>query len=583
MAFDKNLKSKWLILITIALCLHGVRNDDFLTQFQAEIDQIPKDIDTLILHIEQNLNPESEPSTSIQPIRLCVPSSEEYLEFWSIINHFDENVDNPSVAIVQSPKCTESDELDKLKLWILQIKNDFYEVLKRPAWSDVYVELKISYENKLRNYPKHIDESVKKVLSDNGKNVISKLRIEYKALEEKIMSFFNVLQNKKRLENDKSAESCVAELIANRIDSAVKIFNDIAEERIARHVIVKAYQNEDSFQTLFDFIQLLGDSSATQYAYQGLFMHMASKGRFYNINSLIFLNGIEKHKGSMYKTIENALQKKLKPFFQTGEYADFYSAVNSRISGTTDFGQDIMATFVHGAYNNDVGNVVKMLDMQSQFYYMRHKLYLIDSLITEMKIQDHINKPQFFIVLSDLVDLKTEVYNGSNENNKKIVNQVYENVPHNLLPLMNTNLCIQNSDTSDYMHAAAADNVANNGQRQIFTSNQFDETFNFEAEFLDRGRTLRLKNARFGEYLYSVDGEAPRKLILMKGAQKNEKRTHFTIEAMDSINVRIKNDQFNEFLYSSESGDKNGRLVQSKSEVSEDGLWKLIPCPDAKH
>lgn len=60
MEFHKNLKSKWLILITITLCLHGVRNDDFLTQFQAEIDQIPKDIDTLILHIEQNLNPQSD-------------------------------------------------------------------------------------------------------------------------------------------------------------------------------------------------------------------------------------------------------------------------------------------------------------------------------------------------------------------------------------------------------------------------------------------------------------------------------------------------------------------------------------------
>lgn len=78
--------------------------------------------------------------------------------------------------------------------------------------------------------------------------------------------------------------------------------------------------------------------------------------------------------------------------------------------------------------------------------------------------------------------------------------QVYENVP-----LMNSILCIQNSKNAKYMHA---DNVANgDGQRQIFRSksNQLNETFNFAAEFLDRGRALRFKNVQFEEYLYSVN------------------------------------------------------------------------------
>lgn len=577
MAFHGTQTSIWLRLIAITLCLYGVRNEDFLAQFQTEIDQIPNDLDALIVHIDQKLNPESETSSSVQPLRLCVPSTEEYLEFWNIIDRFDANVDNPAVTIVQSTECTESDEIDKLKLWILQIKNDFYELLKQPTWSNAYVDMKISYENQLRRYPKHIDEVGKKVRSDRGQLAMSQLRIDYKSMEAKIKSFFDALQQKKRQENDKAADRCVAELKTNRIASAVKIFNDIAEERIARHVIVKAYQNEDSFQRLFDFIQLLGNSAATQYAYQGLFMKMASKGQFRHINSLIFLNGIEKHKGPEYATISNVLRVKLKPFFQAADYADFYVAVNSRIGGATDFGRDIMPTFVHGAYNSNVGNVAKMLDMQNQFYYMRHKLQLIDALIIEMKIQDHTDKSEFFMVLSDLIDLKAKVYKESNENDKTIVKEVYDNVPSNLLPLLDTNLCIQNSETGEYMYA---DSVATK-QREIFTSNHFDDTFNFEVVFVDRGRSLLFKNVRFAEYLYAVDGETPRKLISMKGLE-NDKRAHFTIEVVDSINIRIKNVQFNEFLFSTQSSDKNRRIVESKSNVAENGLWKLMSCPEAE-
>lgn len=571
MLFQRCLLFKWLVPVVIILSLNYASGQDFLTEFQTEIEQLPKDLDTLILHIQQNVSPESEPSSSIQPLRLCVPNSDDYLEIWSIINNFNDEYDNPSITIIQSSSCTENEELDKLKMWILKIRNDFNEVLKLPAWSNAYLDVKIAYEQLLTNFGKRMNETDKKV-TDKGKNIITKLRTEYLSLESKIRSFFRKIQDKKRIENEKSAKLCASELKANKIDSAVKIFNEISEERIARQVIVSAYENENSFQTLFDFIQQLGDSEAVLYAYQGLMMKMASKLYWKDLNSMIFLAGLEKHKSSEFKTMTSVLEKKLKPMFEAGDYTHFYEAVNTRISESSDIGKDLMPSFVRGAYKSDTTNVIKILDMRSKFYFTRHKLYLIDSLITEMKIQDHTNKPEFFTILSDLVDMKIEVYKQTNENDKKIVNKIYENIPDNLLPLMKPNLCIQNSQTGEYMHAGKEDA---NGNRQILTSNEIDATFNFEAELLERGRIILLKNLRYGEYVYLIDGEAPRKVLLMKGNLKDDERAHFTIQAIGSLNVRIKNAKFNEFLF---SPNENDGLVQSKNQVSEDGVWKLTTC-----
>lgn len=574
--FKVIMARKWLmplIPIMFTFFMNAVRSDDFLTPFQSEIDQIPKDLDTLIIRIEQNYSPElTEPSSSIQPIQLCVPSQEEYLEFWSIVNNFDDENDNPDITITQSPTCSENDELDKLKVWILQLKNNFYELLKEVVWSDKYVQLKIDYENMLSRFVKHIDVVDKKVTA-KGKDVMSKLRTEYKVEENKIRTFFRKLQDKKKAENEKNAKLCIAEVMADRIDNAVKIFNSISEERQLRSIATGAYKNEDSFQRVFDFIERL-DTPGVIYGYQGLMIGIASKGHWKSLNLLIFLNAVEKLPGSDYSTLANSLQIKLKPMFQTGDYKDVYSAINTRISGSTDFGQTIMPSFIRGVYNSDVNNVIKILDMRSNFYYMRHKLYLVDALITEMKIQEHTNKPEFFIVLSDLIDMKSEVFKQSNENDKKIVNSMFENLPDSLLPLMHPKLCIQNSNNNEFMHAAA---TVVKGVRQITTSlsNEMDDTFYFDVEFLKRGRSILLKNSRFGEYLYLLDGVAPRKLVSKKGAFKEDNRAHFTIEGMDSFNVRIKNEKFNEFLFSPNEGD---RFVQSKSQVSEDGLWKLSTC-----
>lgn len=578
MLFDE---IRWFLFITIPLCFNCMHIDDTfprnLQKYEAEIDQLPKDVDTLILHMQQTFNPESS-SSFIQPLRLCANSSEQYLEYWSIVNNFNEDIDNPSVDIVQSTKCFESDDLDVLKLLILQIKNDFFEVLKFPAWSNSYIDVKISYEHELMKYPKYIDEIAKKIQSENGKKVIAMLKIEYKTLDTKIRAFFNRIQSDKRLENDKLADQCATEIIENRIDSAIKIFNEIAEERIARQIIVKANQNENNFQRVFEFVELLGYSAATQYAYQGLIMSMASKNRWYPLNSLVFLSGVEKRAGSEYATIKNTLQIKLKPFIQSGDYSEFYSAVNSRISGTSDFGINVIPTFSRLIYNSDVSNVIKILDMQSKFDHTRHKLRLIDSLITEMKIQQHTNKPEFLMVLSDLLDLKVLASKVSND--KQIYDRIIiENVPFNLVALMYSNFCIRNSETEEYMHAN--DEKNDDGQRQIFTSNELDETYSFEAEFLDRGRSLVLKNVHFNEYLRVVDGELPRKLML--GDSKNDKRAHFVIEAVDSINVRIKNVQFMEFLYTSNQEiEEINRMVQTESQASENSLWKLRSCSNGK-
>lgn len=74
-----------------------------------------------------------------------------------------------------------------------------------------------------------------------------------------------------------------------------------------------------------------------------------------------------------------------------------------------------------------------------------------------MKIQDHTNKPEFVMVLSDLIDLKGNAFKNSNENDKPIVNRVYENDPHNLLPLIDSMLCIQNAETSDkFLHQTSS-------------------------------------------------------------------------------------------------------------------------------
>lgn len=554
--------TNWLLLVTITLWFssHIRCADDFLSKFQTEIDTLPNEVDTLILHIDQNVNPE-ETSSVMQPIELCVRTSEEYVDFWSIVNNFDSEIDNPSITI-DNGECKEIDEINKLKLWILEIKNKFYEVLTKSPWSNAYIDLKISYEHKLTQYSKNIDTIAKVVQSTNGKNAISKLRLEYTTLEGKIRAFFNRIQNEKRLLNEKAAELCANELKANRIDSALKMFNDIEEERLARQIVLQAYENDDSFQRLFDFIERL-DSAAVYYGYQGLFMRMASKNRWFHLNSLIFLSGVDRRRGSEYQSIRNTLQIKLKPYFETGDHADFYAAVNSR---TVDFGLNVMPTYVRLFYKSDVGNVVKILDVRNKFDQMRHKLDLIDSLIKEMKIQDHTKKPEFFMILSDLIDLKSQVNKESNEI-KQIYNHIInDKLPSNVLALMNSNLCIQNFGSQEIMHASS------DGQRQIVTSHQFDKTFNFEAEFLDRGRSLILKNVHFGQYLSVAEGQTPRQLILTKDDPRNDKRSNFMIEVIDFMSVRIKNVQFNEFLYASES------IVQTESEVTDDGLWRLISC-----
>lgn len=582
------LECKWLILFTIIhfMDMDVVRSDDFLTEFETDINNIAKGFDTLVEHVEGGSSPES--------IKICVLSQDEYLEIWNIIDSFSDDFDNPSITIVQSSKCTEVDAFDRFKLWILQFKNDVNEIMKTKVWSDEYIRVVSKYQNMVSkfkcqtNLSANIDkrctfttkkDTVFENVAAKGKDVITNLRKECETHIDRVSLLLKRLQTKQRQINEKIVEDCATEVKANRIESAVKIFSTITEERLIRDIVHTAYENPNSFQGIFEFIDRMGDSSASLYGYQALFVVLASKQLFTGLNVLIFLHGVEKRNSETHGFLANSLKIQLKRRYATNDYSDFYSAVNRNYGGKVDFGLDIMPTFVRNAYNGDLSNVMKILDMRTNFTNVRHQLFLLDSLIAEMKLEDHTNKLEFFIVLSDVMDLKVEIQKHPNEQNEKTINQIYENIPDNLRPLIKANLCIQNAKTNEYVHAG---NTVDGTRRPIFTSvsNKFDDTFNFEVEFIERGRKFLLKNLVYGEYLYSGNGEPSRKLSLMKALNlKDDKEAHFTIEAIDSINVRIKNEKFNEYLYSpTDKFDQSDRHINLKSQISEDGLWTLSTC-----
>lgn len=589
MRFD----SKWLLLLLVSLVIQQNVDGSALTdvdlttklQLKQEItNQIVPEMSQFLKRFDDILVPDVVSPAVADPVIYCFVPEDKLQE---IQNVFDSavNVDTKIVAIkmVSSSKCS---EVEKIKSRILKLKLDLHQLTKN-IFSTKYQVEKDNYEDNMRNLQQKMDEALK-IVSDADMDIVTKLINDMQSQNNFITAVLLRLEGKVRELSQETVRLCVSELKANRIDAATVHYRDISDKTQIKEIVSSAYENADSFKIIFNFIRHhVVDSMSVLNGFTALFDSIKTKTNvntenFVNIeNLIIFINGVSKYNGSEFED----LAKSLYGSFRSVNYDDFFVFFN-RINHQKyyeTYGFDVktlMQIFVRGALNNDVSNVVTVLDMKTKLRTIEDRLVLLNALMQEMVNYPHlVNSKEMMIMIYDVMEIRQEVDSSYNVANKQAVNDLYNAVPDPLKSLMYNNLCIRNIANGDYVYSGPQ---LDDKRRNLYASKRVepttanDETFVFQAQFIDRGRKLLFKN-KFGEHLYFSEGESPRRVLSWTGGSlENDRKAYFMVERTDDMGVRVRSVEFNEYMHAQIVG-KEIHVVAGSSGV--DALWSLETCP----
>lgn len=542
-----------------------------------EFNMLPPN-DTILPSNNESIPLPSSKNTLVPP-HMCVASQDDLLKIWKELNkndtekflHFD------SITLTQSAACS---ELDRLKTAILIIKQNFDEMLRKEISSKQYKELKVEYEQKFKKVQQQLNEA-QNVASQDDKIELNSMQNELQVQHNQINNVLRKMESERRILNDAYIRLCIADLERQNISSAVEAFMNITERAQIRRIIYAVYANkEENFKVIFEFVKQTNDLESFLLGYSSLFEQMKANQHMNVMNMLLLTNAIIQHRHDEgFKQLFHSLNESVKIMHQENDYDKFYMFMYNKNNESLFLAKDMIATFVEGAYNGNIANVDKVLSMIPKLDVINHRLHLIDALLNEMKLHTHSQRKEIFLVIYQLVQTRLAAVT---EKDRLLVAAIEQNLPVNVRDLIFTNLCIQNAYNKEYLYSGLP---SDESRRYVFTSviNKFDDTFDFEVEFIDKGRKVLIKNSHYREHLYVTENGSPRTLLSWMPAYLTENtEAHFSLEIIDGPYFRVRSEHYGEFLYSpsNKTHTESNRKVYFRPEnkVYSDSTWKIQTC-----
>ncbi|XP_037045997.1 interaptin-like [Bradysia coprophila] len=516
---------------------------------------------------------------SLSPPHMCVASHDDLFKIWNEMNknntdkflHFD------SITLTQSAACS---EVDRLKTAILIIKQNFDEMLHKEISSKQYKELKTEYEEKFKKLQQQLNVA-QTIVSQDEKIELDSMQNELQVQHYQISNVLRKMESERRILNDAYIRLCIADLERQNISSAVEAFMNITERAQIRRIIYAVYANkEENFKVIFEFVKQTNDLESFLLGYSSLYEQMKTNQHMNVMNLLLLTNAIIQHRHDEgFKQLFNSLNESVKVMHQESDYEKFYTFMYNKNNESLFLAKDMIATFVEGAYNGNIGNVDKVLSMIPKLDVINHRLHLIDALLNEMKLHSHSQQKEIFMVIYQLTQTRIAVHT---EKDKLLVTAIEQNLPENVRDLIFTNLCIQNANNNEYLYSGQP---SDESRRYVFTSviNKFDDTFDFEMEFMDKGRKVLIKNSHYREHLYVTENGSPRTLLSWMPAYLTENtEAHFSLEIIDGPYFRVRSEHYGEYLFSpiNKTYTEDNRKVYFRPEkkVNSDSTWKIQTC-----
>lgn len=576
----------------------NINPSDYIFNHTSEFQQIYTMFDALLnsrKEYEYNIVPPNETvslsinqsfqASTIKPLpppQMCVASEDDMIRIWNEINK--NNTDKlhllKSITLTQSAVCT---EVEKLKTGILIIKQNFDEMLHKEISSTQYKDLKIDYEMKLKKLQLQLNEAQQNA-QFGEKMELDEMQSELIVQKHQINTVLRKMEGERRILNDAYIRLCISDLERQNISSAVEAYKNITEKSQIRRIIYAVYANkEENFKIIFEFVKQTNDLETFLLGYSSLYEHMKTNQHMNVMNLLLLTNAVIKHRDvEGFKPLFNSLNEAVKVMHKDNDYETFYNFMYNKNNESLFLAKDMMATFVQGAYNGDITNVDKILNMIPKLDVINHRLHLINALITEMKFYGHSQRKEIFMVAYQLIQTRLAAYITTDENDRLLVIAVEENLPDNIRDLIFTNLCIQNANNKEYLYSGPP---SDESRRYVFTSiiNKFDDTFDFEIEFLDKGRKILIKNSHYREHLYITENGSPRTLLSwMPAYLMDNTEAHFSLEMIDGAFFRVRSEHYGEYLYSpiNKTHTESNRKVYFRREdkVHTDSTWKIQTC-----
>lgn len=572
---------------------------DYLFNHSSEFEQIYTMFDSLlasrkeyeynILSQNDSTSPSNNetvhpslPTKSISPPQMCVASQDDVFRIWKEIskNSTDKLHYLDSITLTQSSVCT---ELEKLKTGILIIKQNFDEMLRKEISSTQYKDLKIDYEMKLKKLQHQLNDAQQTAQSDE-KFKLDEMQTELTVQKNQINTVLRKMEGERRILNDAYIRLCISDLERQNISSAVEAYRNITEKSQIRRIIYAVYANkEENFKIIFEFVKQTNDLETFLLGYSSLFEHMKINQHMNVMNLMLLTNAVIKHREiEGFKPLFVSLNEAVKVMHQGSDYETFYNFMYNKNNESLFLAKDMMATFVQGAYNGDIANVDKILNMLPKLEVLNHRLHLIDALVNEMKYYQHSQSKEIFMVMYQLIQTRLATYSRMDENDKLLVIAVEQNLPDNVRDLMFTNLCIQNAHNNEYLYSGPP---SDESRRYVFTSiiNKFDDTFDYEIEFIENGKKILIKNSHYREHLYITENGSPRTLLSWMPAYLTDNTEgHFSLEIVDGTFFRVRSEHYGEYLYSpiNKTHTESNRKVYFRPEnkVHSDSTWKIQTC-----
>lgn len=571
---------------------------DYLFNHSSEFHQIYTMFDSLlnsrkeyeytILTSNETVSPSNNyslPVASMKPLsppQMCVASQDDMLRIWNEINKNSTDKVHllHSITLTQSSVCT---EVEKLKTAILIIKQNFDEMLRKEISSTQYKDLKKDYELKLNALQLQLNDAQQK--AELGAKVeLDEMQGELIVQKHQINTVLRKMEGERRILNDAYIRLCISDLERQNISSAVEAYRNITEKSQIRRIIYAVYANkEENFKIIFEFVKQTDDLETFLLGYSSLYEQMKINQHMNVMNLLLLTNAVIKHREiDEFKPLFNVLNEAVKVMHTDNDYETFYNFMYNKNNESLFLAKDMMATFVQGAYNGNISNVEKILGMIPKLDVINHRLHLINALITEMKFYGHSQRNEIFLVVYQLIQTRLAAYIKADESDRLLVIAVEQNLPDNVRDLIFTNLCIQNAHNNEYLYSGPP---SDGSRRYVFTSimNKFDDTFDFEMEFIDNGKKILLKNSHYREHLYITENGSPRTLLSwMPAYLMDNTEAYFSLEIVDGAYFRVRSEHYGEYLYSpiNKTHTESNRKVYFRPEdkVRSDSTWKIQTC-----
>lgn len=268
------------------------------------------------------------------------------------------------------------------------------------------------------------------------------------------------LKETEELKNWVLIEMCKLEILANRFEKAVLIFDLIGEESAISKIIDEIYIPRDlsSFLQVIRFINMLKIRYTKINGLTVSYQMLIDNNDFNIVNGIMLLDSVRLNDKDDCKYIEKVLSKRISIIVEKRDIELFFKFAKNFDNNPLIL--DMIPTFVRFLYDKNWENIQYVLNLLRNFDYLDQKFHIIIALSKQIvEHKDNIENRALAVVYN-IIQYETMLANHRfGEKHEQLLDKVETSLPENFLPLLYTDLCFINKYYGRYLYVDSDDHV----------------------------------------------------------------------------------------------------------------------------